>query len=158
MELTKALDSPDPLKFESCFPVHQDGTCNGLPHYAALGGDSRGAAQVNLAAGDRPSDVYTYVGKMAEKTIDADVEKGEKYAMLLQGKITRLHSISSHKLYPSITFSSFYIPDAPRSSPLTSLLTPLIGLLSLTTYPIPSSCYRIFYSHYHHAHLHACTH
>ncbi|THV02643.1 DNA/RNA polymerase [Dendrothele bispora CBS 962.96] len=89
MELTKALDSPDPLKFESCFPVHQDGTCNGLQHYAALGGDSRGAAQVNLAAGDRPSDVYTYVGKMAEKTIDADVAKGEKYAMLLQGKITR---------------------------------------------------------------------
>ncbi|KAF5352936.1 hypothetical protein D9758_007875 [Tetrapyrgos nigripes] len=89
MELTAALDSPDPLKFVSCLPVHQDGTCNGLQHYAALGGDSRGAAQVNLAAGDRPSDVYTYVGRMAEVVLEKDAEKGEKYALLLKGKITR---------------------------------------------------------------------
>ncbi|KIJ34927.1 hypothetical protein M422DRAFT_80735, partial [Sphaerobolus stellatus SS14] len=42
MELRAALESPDPLKFESSLPVHQDGTCNGLQHYAALGGDRVG--------------------------------------------------------------------------------------------------------------------
>lgn len=43
------------------FPVHQDGSCNGLQHYAALGGDASGAAAVNLAPSPRPQDVYTAV-------------------------------------------------------------------------------------------------
>jgi DNA-directed RNA polymerase len=29
--------------------IHQDGSCNGLQHYAALGRDIEGANQVNLA-------------------------------------------------------------------------------------------------------------
>lgn len=89
MELHAALTSENPIEYESCLPVHQDGTCNGLQHYAALGGDSRGAQQVNLSAGERPSDVYTYVGNMAEEIIKRDIAKGEKYAAVLQGKITR---------------------------------------------------------------------
>ncbi|KAF9264462.1 DNA/RNA polymerase [Marasmius fiardii PR-910] len=89
IELHAALTSENPEEYVSCIPVHQDGTCNGLQHYAALGGDSRGAEQVNLAAGDRPSDVYTYVGRMAEETIAEDAKKGEKYAVMLSGKITR---------------------------------------------------------------------
>ncbi|KAL0574450.1 DNA-directed RNA polymerase [Marasmius crinis-equi] len=89
MELHAALTSENPEEFVSCLPVHQDGTCNGLQHYAALGGDSRGAEQVNLAAGERPSDVYTYVGNMAEKVIAQDAANGEKYAVMLKGKITR---------------------------------------------------------------------
>ncbi|KIY48560.1 DNA/RNA polymerase, partial [Fistulina hepatica ATCC 64428] len=89
MELRDALESPDPLTFESGQPVHQDGTCNGLQHYAALGGDNQGARQVNLSAADRPSDVYTHVGNMVEKIIDADAAKGDPIAVMLQGKITR---------------------------------------------------------------------
>lgn len=89
MELHGALTSENPHEFQSCQPVHQDGTCNGLQHYAALGGDSRGAQQVNLSAGERPSDVYTYVGNMAEEAIRRDVAHGEKYAAMLQGKIAR---------------------------------------------------------------------
>ncbi|KAJ8690626.1 DNA-directed RNA polymerase [Pleurotus ostreatus] len=89
IELHAALTSPDPPAFMSSIPVHQDGTCNGLQHYAALGGDARGAAQVNLSASERPSDVYTYVGNMVEKLLEEDAQKGEKYAILLQGKITR---------------------------------------------------------------------
>ena len=73
----------------SNLPVHQDGTCNGLQHYAALGGDSRGAQQVNLDVTDKPSDVYTYVANMVQKVIDEDVKKGDKYAMMLTGKIAR---------------------------------------------------------------------
>lgn len=89
MELKNALARPDPEAFESCLPVHQDGTCNGLQHYAALGGDAQGAAQVNLAAADRPSDVYTHVGNMVQKMVAADAEKGVKEAQLLLDKITR---------------------------------------------------------------------
>jgi len=36
-ELTRALRSPSPSAYVSCLPVHQDGSCNGLQHYAALG-------------------------------------------------------------------------------------------------------------------------
>lgn len=89
MELRDALESPDPHQFESRLPVHQDGTCNGLQHYAALGGDAQGAQQVNLASGDRPSDVYTHVGDMVERMIAVDVEKGHRFAIMLQGKISR---------------------------------------------------------------------
>lgn len=39
IELVAALRSPDPTKYMSNLPIHQDGTCNGLQHYAALGGD-----------------------------------------------------------------------------------------------------------------------
>ncbi|KAF5347347.1 hypothetical protein D9756_009879 [Leucocoprinus leucothites] len=89
MELNAALESGNPYTFESNLPVHQDGTCNGLQHYAALGGDMKGAQQVNLVAGDKPSDVYSHVGRMVEEVIEKDVLKGEKYALMLQGKITR---------------------------------------------------------------------
>ncbi|KAK7889631.1 hypothetical protein WMY93_025191 [Mugilogobius chulae] len=36
MEIANAVRSPDPQQFISHFPVHQDGSCNGLQHYAAL--------------------------------------------------------------------------------------------------------------------------
>ncbi|GFH30236.1 DNA-directed RNA polymerase, partial [Haematococcus lacustris] len=39
----------------------QDGSCNGLQHYAALARDSRGAAAVNLVPSDKPQDVYSAV-------------------------------------------------------------------------------------------------
>ena len=37
-------------EYMSGIPVHQDGSCNGLQHYAALGRDVNGAAAVNLIA------------------------------------------------------------------------------------------------------------
>jgi DNA-directed RNA polymerase len=89
MELRAALDSPNPMEYESDIPVHQDGTCNGLQHYAALGGDDQGARQVNLSVTERPSDVYTYVASMAEKMIEVDVRNGDKTAIALQGKVSR---------------------------------------------------------------------
>lgn len=89
MELHAALESGDPHAYMSSLPVHQDGTCNGLQHYAALGGDANGAAQVNLSVTDRPSDVYTYVANMVEKVIAEDMKNGEKYASMLSGKVSR---------------------------------------------------------------------
>lgn len=89
MELRSALESPDPHAFESNFPVHQDGTCNGLQHYAALGGDTQGAQQVNLGAAERPSDVYSYIAAMVQEKVAADAADRHKYGMMLDGKITR---------------------------------------------------------------------
>jgi DNA-directed RNA polymerase len=43
MEVYSAIESGDPEAYESVLPVHQDGICNGLQHYAALGGDHQGA-------------------------------------------------------------------------------------------------------------------
>ena len=42
----------------------QDGSCNGLQHYAALGRDWLGAKQVNLVPVDRPQDPYAGVAGM----------------------------------------------------------------------------------------------
>lgn len=67
MELKRAFDLPDPTRFVSQFPVHQDGTCNGLQHYAALGGDYAGARQVNLEPSDRPQDIYTGVAELVKR-------------------------------------------------------------------------------------------
>ena len=89
IELKNALESPDPTKYVSNLPVHQDGTCNGLQHYAALGGDELGAKQVNLEPGDRPADVYSAVANMVRQSIDSDRENGDEYAKALEGRITR---------------------------------------------------------------------
>ncbi|GAB7361731.1 hypothetical protein MBLNU230_g1778t1 [Neophaeotheca triangularis] len=88
-ELAAALDSPDPERHVSHLPIHQDGTCNGLQHYAALGGDKAGAEQVNLEPSDRPGDVYTGVLNAVVAEIDEDAANGNKIALKLQGKITR---------------------------------------------------------------------
>ncbi|KIJ61213.1 hypothetical protein HYDPIDRAFT_177116 [Hydnomerulius pinastri MD-312] len=89
MELRAALESGDPHAYMSYLPVHQDGTCNGLQHYAALGGDGQGAAQVNLAVTDRPSDVYTFVANMVEEAAAKDAAAGDKTAQLVSGKVSR---------------------------------------------------------------------
>ncbi|PQE10282.1 dna-dependent RNA polymerase protein [Rutstroemia sp. NJR-2017a WRK4] len=89
IELRNALESSDPTSFISHLPVHQDGTCNGLQHYAALGGDIWGAQQVNLEPGDRPADVYTAVADLVKESISKDIENGHKLAGFLEGKITR---------------------------------------------------------------------
>lgn len=89
MELRDALASPDPTKFVSHLPIHQDGSCNGLQHYAALGGDVVGARQVNLEPSDRPSDVYTGVSEFVKEDIAKEAAQGVEIAKLLEGKVTR---------------------------------------------------------------------
>ncbi|KAL7627504.1 DNA-directed RNA polymerase [Parahypoxylon ruwenzoriense] len=88
-ELKAALESPDPTKYVSYLPVHQDGTCNGLQHYAALGGDLWGAQQVNLEPGDRPADVYSAVADMVKEDIAEDLKEDNFLAKAVDGKITR---------------------------------------------------------------------
>lgn len=89
MELRKALNEPDPHRFVSHLPIHQDGTCNGLQHYAALGGDIAGARQVNLEPGDRPSDIYTGVAEIVKAELAKLAAGGSELAQHLDGKLTR---------------------------------------------------------------------
>ncbi|KAI0840964.1 DNA/RNA polymerase [Hypoxylon sp. FL0890] len=88
-ELKAALESPEPTKFVSHLPVHQDGTCNGLQHYAALGGDLWGAQQVNLEPGDRPADVYSAVAELVKESVAEDLKTDNFLAKAVDGKITR---------------------------------------------------------------------
>jgi len=62
-EIIRAVDSGDPASYECSLPVHMDGSCNGLQHYAALGRDSIGGRAVNLCDCDVPQDVYVFVMK-----------------------------------------------------------------------------------------------
>ncbi|KAL2639818.1 hypothetical protein GLYMA_06G217400v4 [Glycine max] len=61
INLSEALRSSSPNSFISHLPIHQDGSCNGLQHYAALGRDDLEAAAVNLVAKEKPADVYTEI-------------------------------------------------------------------------------------------------
>ncbi|KAG6193783.1 hypothetical protein E4U27_003807 [Claviceps purpurea] len=89
-DLKAASELPDPTKHVSQLPIHQDGTCNGLQHYAALGGDTWGAKQVNLEPGERPADVYSAVADLVNDAINQDARDGKnKTAAILQGKINR---------------------------------------------------------------------
>ena len=89
IELRNALNSPDPARFISHLPIHQDGTCNGLQHYAALGGDVWGARQVNLEPSDRPADVYTAVAELVKESVNEEAKENHVLAKLLEGKVTR---------------------------------------------------------------------
>lgn len=88
-EIAKAIRNPDPEAYVSYFPVHQDGSCNGLQHYAALGRDAPGGAAVNLIPHDTPQDVYTEVAKIVEKKRVEDAANGNEIAQVLEGFVRR---------------------------------------------------------------------
>ncbi|MED6110121.1 DNA-directed RNA polymerase 1, mitochondrial [Stylosanthes scabra] len=75
INLSEALRSPTPEATISHMPVHQDGSCNGLQHYAALGRDKLGAAAVNLVGGDQPADVYSGIAARVLEIMKRDAEK-----------------------------------------------------------------------------------
>lgn len=89
VEIANALRSPDPVTYMSCFPIHQDGSCNGLQHYAALGRDKVGAISVNLSRSEKPHDVYATVANFVEKARAKDALGGKAIAVALEGRINR---------------------------------------------------------------------
>uniref|UniRef100_A0A8C9P788 DNA-directed RNA polymerase n=1 Tax=Spermophilus dauricus TaxID=99837 RepID=A0A8C9P788_SPEDA len=89
MEVAQAVRAPDPAAYISHLPVHQDGSCNGLQHYAALGRDSVGAASVNLLPSDLPQDVYSGVAAQVEVFRRQDAARGVRVAQILEGFISR---------------------------------------------------------------------
>lgn len=88
-EIAKVHRCPDPAKYMSRFPIHQDGSCNGLQHYAALGRDKAGAVSVNLAPSPIPQDVYSAVAALVEKMRQTDSENGLHVAQVLDGFVRR---------------------------------------------------------------------
>jgi len=99
-ELTEALSHPNPEAFESGMPVHMDGSCNGLQHYAALGRDVEGGASVNLTPHHEPQDVYMEVCAIVNHKIDEDFSRAmttaseeltedHRFAKRLKGMVDR---------------------------------------------------------------------
>ena len=93
-EIDKAIASGNPETYMCRLPVHQDGSCNGLQHYAALGRDEAGGEQVNLMPRDRPGDVYTGIANVLRKIVADDEQNAEdletrKLASLLAPHVDR---------------------------------------------------------------------
>jgi DNA-directed RNA polymerase len=90
-ELVRALRHPGgPATFKSSLPVHTDGSCNGLQHYAALGRDLWGGSCVNLTPSDKPQDVYARVldtvrSKLATEAATPSSPRARMAAKLLAG-------------------------------------------------------------------------
>ncbi|KXZ41801.1 hypothetical protein GPECTOR_279g736 [Gonium pectorale] len=90
MDVAAALEcSGGPAAYVSYQPVNQDGTCNGLQHYAALGRDRRGGAEVNLVCSDRPRDVYTAVANAVAERVERDRAAGLSEAAKAHGTVDR---------------------------------------------------------------------
>ncbi|KAI5079887.1 hypothetical protein GOP47_0005366 [Adiantum capillus-veneris] len=103
MEISNALSSPDVESFISHLPVHQDGSCNGLQHYAALGRDILGAESVNLTAQQKPADVYTGIAVRVKGLLEKDF-----LAESLSEKARQLHSQVDRKLVKQTVMTSVY--------------------------------------------------
>lgn len=89
MEIKAVLESGNPENYVCHLPIHQDGSCNGLQHYAALGRDRAGAEGVNLCPSDVPQDVYNCVVNLVEKQRQQDAQNGIKIAKVLEGYVQR---------------------------------------------------------------------
>ncbi|KAL6260323.1 hypothetical protein P5V15_007854 [Pogonomyrmex californicus] len=88
-EIDNALQSPNVEEYICRLPIHQDGSCNGLQHYAALGRDVIGAKSVNLYPSDTPQDVYSVVANMVDEYRKMDAKAGNEVAKALEGNISR---------------------------------------------------------------------
>ncbi len=88
IEIANAIKSKNPENFVSHFPIHQDGSCNGLQHYAAIGRDLDGARSVNLMPSERPNDVYSTVMDIVESK-RASEEHNNEIAKILKGYVHR---------------------------------------------------------------------
>ena len=75
IEIINAIDSGNPETYKCSLPVHMDGSCNGLQHYAALGRDIVGGRAVNLCAVDEPQDVYIGVMHEVIKRVAEEAER-----------------------------------------------------------------------------------
>ncbi|GMR32288.1 hypothetical protein PMAYCL1PPCAC_02483, partial [Pristionchus mayeri] len=87
IEVRDALRSDNPELFVSHLPIHQDGSCNGLQHYAALGRDGGGGREVNLVPAPSPADVYSSVAVRVEEKRKMDEKKEVDVALRLREKM-----------------------------------------------------------------------
>lgn len=90
-------------EFGSRIPIHQDGSCNGFQHYAALGLDSAGAKVVNLLPGER-MDIYTVVLDLVKKSVEKELETGSDYFELAELSL----KILNRKMVKQTVMTSVY--------------------------------------------------
>jgi DNA-directed RNA polymerase len=102
-ELSAAIQLKDPTTYECALPVHQDGSCNGLQHYAALGRDASGGRAVNLVPTqeDKPQDVYTQVLKLVIARMEADAG-GTPIATPGSAEVPKIDGVDPRK-FPSLS-------------------------------------------------------
>ncbi|KAB2833953.1 MAG: T3/T7 RNA polymerase, partial [Caedimonadaceae bacterium] len=104
IELANAHELSDPTTYKCSLPVHQDGSCNGLQHYAGLGRDELGGKAVNLVPFDTPQDVYSEVLHAVNKRVALDAERTDR-----QGHLARLvQPILSRKIIKQTVMTSVY--------------------------------------------------
>ncbi|KAG2238777.1 hypothetical protein Bca52824_091948 [Brassica carinata] len=107
INLTEALRSPSPETVLSHIPIHQDGSCNGLQHYAALGRDTLGAEAVNIVAGEKPADVYSEIATRVLDIMRRDADKDpEIYPDALRAR--KLINQVDRKLVKQTVMTSVY--------------------------------------------------
>ncbi|UKJ88339.2 DNA-directed RNA polymerase precursor [Theileria orientalis] len=73
LELVRATETGDPVNYRTNIPIQQDGTCNGLQHYAALGLDEEGARYVNMIDATEPQDLYSHILQVVIKKVYQDL-------------------------------------------------------------------------------------
>ncbi|VAI80753.1 unnamed protein product [Triticum turgidum subsp. durum] len=109
MDLSKALESPSPHDAVSHLPIHQDGSCNGLQHYAALGRDYMGAAAVNLVPGEKPADIYS---EIAARVLD----------------VVREDSMKDPATDPSVSLAKVLVDEVDRKLVKQTVMTSVYGV------------------------------
>lgn len=92
-------------EYRSRIPVHQDGTCNGLQHYAALGGDVEAARTVNILPSGKKQDIYAHVAELVQHRLQNDMRsKSESIRFIAE----RALSLLSRKVVKQTVMTTVY--------------------------------------------------
>ena len=86
-------------------PIQQDGTCNGMQHYAAMARDEVGGKAVNLLPAtreDRPNSVYMDVAQAVVPMVERDAAKGDTLAQLILERVTLDHACAKQVVMPAV--------------------------------------------------------
>lgn len=86
-------------------PIQQDGTCNGMQHYAAMGRDEVGAKAVNLLPSTpdhSPNSVYMDVAEAVRPLVERDAANGDTLAELILDRITLDHACAKQVVMPAV--------------------------------------------------------
>lgn len=76
--------------YQSRLPIAQDGTCNGLQHFAALFRDEQGGAAVNMLPTDRPDDLYQRICDEVLDQLETDAAEDKVARLwLASGEVDR---------------------------------------------------------------------
>jgi len=63
-------------EFNCSLPIFQDGSCNGLQHYAAIARDPLVGSLVNLFPGSKPTDIYSVVLNRLKEVVLPELDTG----------------------------------------------------------------------------------